>query len=237
MPSPLVTPFNIATTKTGDSTIKVTWDDKNDTTKVSKREVTFLKKDSLAKFTPDTIGTISPGEARDGVTPYSVEVTLNGAGGSPSAADLASLYIAQVVDKTANKEADLDSEPGLQVYWEANLSLTIQVGDHIFTLTKGSAPGGIYRLPVSRDNPFKITLRDVQSFADAVGVGADKVPTRWPDGSEITGSLNLYKLAVDTDRKLAALEIAFDLNFAPVPGLKVKEVGLSVVRTDGVHGL
>lgn len=236
MPTPLAAPFNVATTKTNDNTIKVTWDDRNDSAKVSKRDISFLKKDTLAPFVPKTVGGISTGETKDGVTPCSVEITRDGT--APTAADLASLYIARVVDKPAAADTDnSDSEPGLQIYWDANLSLTVQVGSHTFTLTKGSAPGGIYRLPVSRENPFRITLSDVQEFADAVGVGRDKVPTRWPDGSEITGSLNLYKLAVDTERKLAALDIAFELNFSPVPGLRVQEVGLSVVRTDGAHVL
>lgn len=237
MPTPLVAPFNVTTSKTSDTIIKVAWDDKNDTTKVGKPEITFLKKDTLVPFAPaaTAVGTQTPGTPADGVTPYTIDITRDGT--APTAADLAQSYIARVVNKPTNESQDSASEPGQQAYWDANMSLTVKVGRHSFTLSKGAVPGGIYRLPVSKANPFIITLEDVKDFADAVGVGRNNVPTTWPNGSAITGDLRLYKLAIDTERKLAALEIAFVLDFEPVPGLTVKEVGLSVVRTDGIHAL
>lgn len=237
MPNPLAAPFNVTTSKTAETIIKIAWDDKNDAAKVLKPDIAFLKKDTLERFTPppNTVSAQSAGVRRDdGTTPYTIEVTRDGT--APTAADLASSYIAQVVNKPATDQ-DSASEPGLQAYWDANMWLTVKVGDHTFTLSRGSASGGIYRLPVSKANPFIITLKDVQDFAQAVGVGRENVPTKWPNGNPITGDLRLYKLAVDTDRKLAALEIAFVLDFEAVPGLRVEEVGLSVVRTDGLHTL
>jgi hypothetical protein len=237
MATPLVAPFNVTTEKTNDKTIKITWDDKNASVKVSEYKISFLKKDTKAPFVPDNVGRPLPGRSKDGTTSYSVEITRDGE--TPTAADLASSYLAQVVDKSADPAADSDSEPGVQPYWEVNPSLTLKVGSRSFTLTKGSGPGGIYRLPVSRDDPFTITIKDVQDLAEATGIGRDNVPTRWPDGSEITddNSLNIYKLAVDVDRKLVDLEIAFMLNFTLIKGLTVQEVGLSVLRTDGVTEL
>jgi hypothetical protein len=42
---------------------------------------------------------------------------------------------------------------------------------------------------------------------------------------------------VDTDLSLVALEIAVTLDFSPIAGLTVHEVGLSVVRTNGINTL
>jgi hypothetical protein len=235
--TPLATPFNVTTALSPDkSKITVKWDDKNAATDVSKYDVSFLAKDTLLPFVPPTatVGVDTP--TGTGTISHSVDI-IPAAGTSPTAAELESKYVAQVIARAKDTTTHSDSAPGLQVYWDSNLSLIVQVGSHSFTLTKASSLSGVYRLPVSRTNPFTITLDDVKSFADAVGVGSNNVPTSWPNGDPITGGLSLYKLAVDTDRKLMALDIAFTLNFTPIPGLTVQEVGLSVVRTDGVNPL
>lgn len=231
MATPLATPFNVTTTASN-GTVTVTWDDNNPATAVLKSDIAFLAKDTLIPYVPSAVGQDTT-TTSGAVTHHSVPITPNGT--DPTPTDLASNFIARVIDHPKDTTANSDSAPGLQVSWDANLSLIVQVGSHQFTLTKASTLSGIYRLPVSRENPFQITLDDVKDFAEAVGIGRDKVPTKWPNGNDITGSLNLYKLAVDTDRKLMALDIALDLNFEPIPGLKIKQVGLSVARTDGVH--
>ena len=230
----LRTPYNVATTVAGKN-IKVSWKDSNPPAKVDKFAIAFLERDTLLPFkltavptTPPVTGTAPPYE-------NSVEITPPD-GTLPS--DLSSKDIAQVIAKAKAGDAEYtDSEPGLQAYWSASLSLVVQVGSHSFTLTKSSGVSGIYRLPVSRTKPFTITLDDVKEFAISVGVDPNNVPTKWPDGSDIKGALNLYKLAVDTDLSLFALEIAVTLDFSPIAGLIVHEVGLSVVRTNGINTL
>lgn len=191
-------------------------------------EVSFLAKDTQAVFIP-TPATTAAGTMTLEITPA--------ANTHPTAEELGTNYSAQVIAKGDASHAN--SPAGLQVYWVIGLSLIVVVGGHSFTLTKptGTGRGGVYRLPVSRTNPFTLTLEDVQEFADALHIGRDKVPTHWPNGAAITSGLSLYKLAVDTDNKLFALDIAFTVEFEPVPGLTIQEVGLSVLRTDGVHSL
>jgi hypothetical protein len=226
--TPLLMPTTV-TSSVADNVITVTWDDTNPAATVANFAVTFLAKDTLAIYTPPTTTTV--GDVK------TLAITIP-PGSTPSAATLADGYIARVIAKApSNSTTIADSAAGLQIYWESDLSLVVTVGSHEFTLTKASTASGIYRLPVSRDAPITITLDDIKSFADTVGIGASKVPTKWPNGDPITGSLNLYKLAVDTDRKLFALDIAFTLNFSPIPGLTINEVGLSVLRTNGVNGL
>lgn len=218
-------PTNVRSTLSADKTkVTVAWD--SDNADGTRYEVSFLAKDTLEVFTPPN----------STVTAKTLDVVPQ-SGTSPTAEDLAKNYIARVIAK-GDGTTTSDSTPGLQIYWDVGLSLIVVVGGHSFTLTKPSgSAGGIYRLPVSRDDPAMITLDDVKAFAGAVGMSPSDVPTHWPNGDLITGSLKVYKLAVDTTRKLFALDIAFSLQFTPFTGLTIEEVGLTVVRTDGVHSL
>jgi hypothetical protein len=224
MATPLSAPTNV-NAQTNGNKITVSWQDSNPAANVANYAISFLAKDTLTPLT-DPVATADVGKT-------TVDIPRT-AGATPSAADLGSKYIAQVVAKAKGTDVS-DSAPGLEAYWDVNLSLNIKLGSRSLTLTKSSTVSGIYRLPVAVDDPLKITMDDVSNFAKSLSID---VPTKWPDGSPITGSLNVSKLAVDIDRKLFAMDISVTLpNFSPIPGLSIESVGLNLVRTDGIDSL
>ena len=63
--------------------------------------------------------------------------------------------------------------------------------------------------------------------------GSPTLPTTYPNGTPITGSLDISELIIDTGKKLFSLSIAAVIPYEIFPGLKVEKLGLSIKRTDG----
>lgn len=234
MPTPLLSPTDVTASAPANATaVTVTWIDPNPAgLPASAGKYSFIasivNRDGLTPLSTPISATVAAGT-------LTVDLPFGTGAGAPTSADFPSKYVVQVVAH-ATDAAFADSPPGVQVYWDSNVALVIQVGSQTFTLTRSSSLSGVYRLPVSPDNALNIALSDLQSFASTVGV---TLPTKWPDGSDINAGLSVSKLAVDTTRKLFAMNISFAINFSVplVPGLTINSVALSVARTDGVHTL
>lgn len=205
------------------SSVTVKWiDDGNKPEDVKDYVVSFRKKDTQELYKPQS------GTSQE----KSIVITPT----EPTATDLYNLYLAQVVAESQSDPQN-NSDPGYQIYWDCNVTLTLEVGSKTFVLSQADVMSGIYRLPCSRQSPITITLDDIKSFAKSVGISETNIPKKWPNGTDITGSLNLYRLALDINNGLFALDIAFDLEWTVITGLTIKEVGLTVLRTDGIHPL
>ncbi len=140
-------------------------------------------------------------------------------------------YLAQVQAKGATAEDN--SEWGSEIIWDVEPTLAIKIGGKEFTLTKHSSGGdGIYKFPISKDDPLEITYSDLKDFV--AGVSSSLVmPTTFPDGSPITSSLKIYEFVIDTKKKLFNLNIAVEAHWRIFEGLEVQSFGLVIKRTDG----
>jgi len=230
--TPLLAPTNVNSVAAADgSKVTVSWQDPNAPGTVANYTVSFVAQDKSAPAFPDqTSATISKDIPRK-------------SGDTPTAADLASKYTAQVVaiakDATKNTNSAAGVQSGAQPSgptWDVSLSIDITLGDNALTLTRPATGtgGGIYRLPVTKDKPYKITIEQIRKFVAGIDKDmADKLPQNWPGDTKITGELDITKLAVDLDKKLFALDIKVPLNFTPITGLTVQSVELGIARTDG----
>jgi hypothetical protein len=237
--TPLLAPTNVNSVAEKDgSKVTVSWQDPNPNPAgtVASYTVSFVAKDTSAPAFPDqTSSTTSKDIPRK-------------SGDTPTAADLASKYTAQVVAIAKDATKNTNSPPGVQggtastLKWEINPSITIKLGDLVLTLSKSTSGksgggGGRYSLPATPDNPYTISYDAIKTFAGSVGVGS-LVPTSWPNGKPISGDLNVSKLAIDTDLGLFELDISIpSINFNPIPGLTIQSLGLNMLRTDGTTSL
>lgn len=165
---------------------------------------------------------------------YTVTFTL---ADNAAATELGS-YIAEVMAIPKTGSTDTASDWGKERYWIVGPTLTIKIGSQEFTLTKDTFAGAttkIYKLPASDTNPITITYDNVKSFATSMGLTA---PTKYPDGSTIAASLDIYQLVVDLGNNLFTLSIS--INVEPdnplnkiIPHLSISKMGLVVKRTDG----
>jgi hypothetical protein len=143
--------------------------------------------------------------------------------------------LAQVSSQPTDTANDTASEWGTEVIWVAGPSLTIQIGSSSYTLSQASIGGGtgsIYKLPVSVENPMRVTYEDLKTFAEKMP-GNPQLPTHYPNNTKIEGSLDISEFVVDTSKKLFSLDISINLSYDIFPGLKVEKLGLSLKRTDG----
>ena len=231
----LNTPINIETTKDA-NVVTVTWEATNQPN-VKEFEITFLNRSDHSIFKPSP-NTVAAAPA-DGIkTRYTFSFTPT----QPSSDLLKTTFLGRVIATPTEPPTNLASDPGLETFWDANLSLTIEVRSRTFTLTSSQADSSVYRLPVSETDPLTITAKEVMDFVADIGALAGiplTVPTKFPDGSPISGTLNISKLAVDTKLRLFAMNvnIVIPSSFNPIPGLKFKEVGLAVLRTNGMDTL
>jgi hypothetical protein len=234
MPTQLLAPTDVAATTTANK-VTVTWTDPNPVSlpaSANKYEfiASIVTRDGLAPL-PTPITKTVPAAT------LTADLDFGTGAGAPTAADFASSppkYLVQVIAH-ATDVAFTDSVPGIPPYLDANVGLVIQIGSKTFTLTSTSSVGGIYKLPVSPANPLTISYQDdIKPFVQGLP-GSPTLPSKWPNDTDITGELVVSKLAVDTTRKLFALDIAFDLNFTVFTGLTVQSVSLNVVRTDAVN--
>lgn len=225
--TPLLKPTNVTANASG-TAITVTWKDPNVGTNVSGYAVSFVPNDPSLPSYPATPVIVPPGSG-----PLTKD--FNPTSTDPSIATLSSNYLAQVIAQPSDPTKFSNSEPGVQSHWDVNLSIGITLGGDSITLTKPATSGsGIYRLPATADNPYQITLAQIRSFLNGIESGmGDKLPSKWPDGSTISGELDITKLAVDIDNKLFALGIKVPLNFTPISGLTVNAVELDIALTDG----
>jgi hypothetical protein len=229
----LATPTGVTTSNPTGTEITVSWGKgAYDLTKVEFGYKFVSKGDASQVITATSVKTAAAISGENIV----VTLTFDSAGTVTSLKD----YIAEVQAKPkAGNTADTASLWGKQRYWIIGPTLTITIGDSSFTLSQDTFAGAtskIYKLPVSKDNPLTITYTDIEAFATSVGIAV--VPTEYPDGTKITGALNIYELVVDAGNALFALDISVDLPAnAPfntlIPGLKFTRVGLSLKRTDG----
>lgn len=147
-------------------------------------------------------------------------------------------YVAEVqAQPIEGQSTDTASAWGRERYWIIGPTLTITIGGNSYTLSKDTFAGAgskIYKLPVSQDNPATITYDNIKSFAKDMGLTA---PSEYPNGTAISGTLNIYELVVDVGNALFSLSISVDLpKDAPwnvIPGLTIDRVGLALKRTDG----
>lgn len=157
-----------------------------------------------------------------------------------SAADATKLkdYVAEVMAIPKTGSADTDSDWGKEIYWLIGPTLTIKIGSQEFTLTKDTFAGAgsrIYKLPASADNPITITYDDIKTFAISLGLTP---PENYPDGTAISGSLNIYQLIVDLGNSLFTLSISLDIPADNplndiIPQLSISKMGLVLKRTNG----
>jgi hypothetical protein len=147
-------------------------------------------------------------------------------------------YIAEVMAIPKAGPGPDNSDWGKEIYWIIGPTLTIKIGSQEFTLTKdtfAAAGKRIYKLPAPDDNQIKITYADIVTFSDSLGLTA---PTKYPDGTTISGSLDIYQLIVDLGNSLFTLSISLKiladnpLNQL-IPHLSVSKMGLVLKRTNG----
>jgi hypothetical protein len=224
--TPLLRPTNVTADGSG-TTITVNWKDPNvpaNAANIAGYAVSFVPKDpSLASY-PATPVIVAAGTTTKDFTPAATD---------PTVATLTSNYLAQVVVQSKDATKFGNSEPGVQTHWDVNLSIGITLGGDAITLSKpATSSSGIYRI----DDTYQITLDQIRSFLNGIDSGmGDKLPSKWPDGSPISGELDITKLVVDIDNKLFALGIKVPINFTPINGLTVSAVELDIAYTDGTN--
>lgn len=147
-------------------------------------------------------------------------------------------YIAEVMAVPKTGSDDTASDWGKEIYWLIGPTLTIKIGSQEFTLTKDTFAGAgsrIYKLPASDDNPIKITYDDIKDFAISLGLTP---PVNYPDGTLISGSLDIYQLIVDLGNSLFTLSISLEIPAdnplnTIIPQLSISKMGLVLKRTNG----
>lgn len=161
--------------------------------------------------------------------PYTQAIDM-GAGNAAQAAAILSNYQAEV-QTLAAAPAD-NSAWGKQIYWIFGFSLTVVIGGKSLTLTQ--VPGAqVYVLPVSPDNPLTITYQDLQNFAAPFLATGFTFPQNWPNGTPISSSLQINRLAIDTGNKLIDLDVLANIQWTLFTGFTIQSVGLAVQRTNG----
>jgi hypothetical protein len=239
----LNTPTNVATAADGTTGVKVTWTDSNaPLSAAASYAIQFASRDTQVLLALNAPATFTPTSGRGTGATFNYSLTYTPSGPDPSAALLLSNYAAQVIAKApAGSTAWTDSAPGLQIYTELGFTLDLTVGTKNITLSTSSVTTTphVFRLDATPANPLTVSLTDITSFLSSVE-STLHIPPTWPNGQNIDPTLvfNITKLAVDTDNKLFAFNIAASgINFTPITGLTITGVGLSVLRTDGVTQL
>lgn len=239
----LLAPTNIST-KADKASVVITWEDPNGTTApmtAGSYTYSFIQKPTegsdLPEFDPQKppVPTKVTPKGRKTAT-YSVTITPGAKDPKPD--DLVKHYLARVV-AVGDGKTHSSSPAGIEAYWHTTFGVTISIGDKEFTLTQDSLKGndGIYRLPISKDDPFRVSYANLHEFAKSVSLD---LPDHWPGGKPIDtkGHLEIDKLAVNLPLRLFEIDIAVDMpDLSPIPGVKIKHLEMAVERTDGVHGL
>lgn len=230
MPALLAAPITVWTSldSTGTS-LTTNWTDPNGPALVSNFSVTFQSRGTKPAFTPNPSATSN----------YATSLTIPAQSGQPSVSDLAANYIANVTANPANATANTASSPGQQIFAFSNSAVTLTLAGRQFTLTPSAANPGVYTLsPLPSGATF--SLADITAFAGLNGIAAANVPQTLPNGTPITGTLSLSKLAVNP--VLGLFDVAASLSLGTAgwslfPGFSINQIALNVQRTDGVHTL
>ncbi|WP_256078624.1 hypothetical protein [Massilia sp. YIM B04103] len=149
------------------------------------------------------------------------------------ASNYAAQFQAQV--QALADEPNTASNWGLQAWWNVGFSLTITVGSTEITLNQ--LPGmGVYRLPVSKEDPLSVTYADLSKFVETMDSDL-KMPTTFPNGAPITASLNITECMVDTINRTFAFDVSATLGkgWEIFPGLTFNAIGLDIQRTNGSY--
>lgn len=222
----LLASTGLSKTITG-QTVVLSWTKATDYLATNPFSYKFVKKgDPGVIFIPTPSET---GVPIDGGTSCSVTLTFADA---PTANSYAN-YIAEVQTLPGTGSTDTASAWCLERFWVVGPTLTVTIGSSQYTLTKDTfSSGSIYKLPASEANPITILYTDLQNFVASLPGGLT-LPSKYPNGSDIGASLNIYEFIIDTGNALFSLSISVVLDWDIIPGLSINRLGLALKRTDG----
>lgn len=188
------------------------------------REFKFqlLHKKSGEKIAVEGVVTKPAGTEKE----YKAAITIG-----PTVSDVTKYWLE--IQEKATVTGETDSNWGRETVWTMDASLTITIGDKDYTISTAGDGGDstVYKLPVSKEDPLQIKYADIKALVKTVA-GID-LPSTFPDGSVITSNVEIYELAIDTDKKLFSLDMSANADFEILPGFAVKGAGFVVQRTDG----
>lgn len=220
MPTPLRTPKGINAKLDGNNVV-VTWNKPKSVTTAPVFNFRFVKKGDHEEVLGDVITATPEIDAAKKEYRYSIP--------SPKGKTVLDDYVVQVQEKAAATDTEhTDSEWGTQNIWVINPTLTITIGGHSYTLSRDSFSGGVYKLPISEDEPLEITYADLQEFATSLKMD---LPDDLPLVS--TSKLQIFEFIVDTDNKLFSIVLAMVFKQELFAGLTIDKIGLTLKRTDG----
>ena len=229
MATPFQTPYDISRdgAATGNTTT-VTW----------AQDTAYTNATYKFKFTGKTDPTLVEDvlDANVNVSPYDAAkkkmtavVTLVG---EKKVSDYAEYVICVQAVAAATDTANSTSAWGQETIWAFAPTINITIGSYTFTLSQDSFAGGsgIYRLPVSKENPAVILYDDLKTWASGLGL---TLRSTFPNGVKINSSLFVNELVVNTTKKIFSIDVEANLQWNIITGLTVNQLGVAVKRTDG----
>lgn len=229
MATPFQTPYDISRAgAAAETTTIVTW----------AQDTAYTDATYNFKFTGKTDPTLVEDvlTANIGVSTYDAEkkkvTTVVTLVAGKKVSDYAEYVICVQAVPAATDLANTTSAWGQETIWAFAPTINITIGSYTFTLSQDSfaGGGGIYRLPVSKENPAVILYADLKAWASGLGL---TLPSTFPNGDPINSSLFVNELVVNTTKRIFSIDVEANIQWNIIAGLSVNQLGVAVKRTDG----